>query len=85
MFEAAQNGCVLAVLSDPWNLVERYFEPDEYVSLSTSEELYGIVRDVRTNPLRYVDMVNRAATKASRYTTKHLSERIDEIARNEDE
>ena len=81
MFEAAQNGCVLAVFRDPWNLVERYFEADEYVSVGTSEELFALAQDVRKNPLRYTDMVARAAKRVSAYTVQALSDRIAAIAR----
>ena len=76
MFEAAQSVCVLAVLRDPWNLLERYFEEDEYVSVGTNGELFALVRDVRHNPLRYRDMVARATKRVSRYTVQTLSDRI---------
>lgn len=80
MFEAAQSGCVLAVLSDPWNLVERYFAKDEYFSVRTSRDLFRLVRAVRTDPRRYTAMATLAGKRARRYTVQSLSQRIEEIA-----
>ena len=67
---------MLAVFRDRWNLVERYFEEDEYVSIGSAEELYALARDVRRHPLRYRDMVARARLRVGDYTVQALSDRI---------
>ncbi len=48
LFEAATQGCLMAVLRDPWNLVENFFaEGEDFLYVDNGSELLELVRQVK--------------------------------------
>lgn len=71
--EAAFCRTLNLVKRDAWNVVERFYEPDEFVYFDNLEET---ITEVLQNFDRYEDTIEKAYQRSLNYTTKKLYEKI---------
>lgn len=82
--EAAFCKTLNLVKRDPWNLVERYYDKDEFVYFDSMEELPDKITEVLKWPKEdYNRMVEKAFNKSLNYTTKKLYYKIKNESNNE--
>ena len=76
MLEAAACRTLNLVMRDDWNVVEYWFDKDEFVYWETIEELKWIISDVKENYYKYLPMIERAYNKVQRYTSQSFYDKV---------
>lgn len=74
--EAAFSKTLNLVKRDPWNLIENYYEPDEFIYFDTFEELPNKITEILNNWDNYLPIVEKAYIKSLSYTTEELYKQI---------
>ncbi len=74
--EAAFCRTLNLVQRDPWNIIERYYDTDEFVYFDHVEELPFKINEILTNWDSYGDMIEKAYQRSLNYTTKNLYKTI---------
>ena len=76
-FEAAFSKCVMLCSRDPWNIIERYFEPEvDFLYFDTAEELNDLIQDILAHYDDYEHLTESAYNRAvNNYTTHHFIEK----------
>ncbi len=76
-FEAAFSKTLMLVRSDKFNLIEKYFNPNEHFIYFNDENLEKLIRDILKNFHKYDRMVNDAYEFAlKKYSRKHFLSNI---------
>ena len=71
--EAAISKTLNLVQKDPWNVIEKYYEPEkEFVYFENESDLRNKIKDITHNWSDYQHIVERAYTKAMNYTTENF-------------
>jgi len=70
--EAAFSKTLNLVKRDPWNLIEKYYETDEFVYFDNLEELSVKINEILNNWENYLPIVEKAYIKSLNYTTENL-------------
>mgnify|MGYP003627955334 CR=1 FL=1 len=77
MHEAAISKTLNLVQRDPWNIAERYYEPNkEFLYFSDERELESLIKEILSDWESYQPMIDRAYHKAMNYTTDKFVEKI---------
>jgi hypothetical protein len=74
--EAAFCKTLNLVQRDPWNLIEKYYETDEFVYFDSVDELPNIINNILNNWENYQPMIEKAFLKSLNYTTENLYKQI---------
>ena len=74
--EAAFSKTLNLVKRDPWNLIEKYYDKDEFVYFDDLSELEGKIIDILNNWDTYTPIVDKAYIKSLNYTTENLYKTI---------
>jgi glycosyltransferase involved in cell wall biosynthesis len=84
VFEAAFGKCIILCQKDPFNVIERYFEPEkEFLYFDTLVDLEDKIKIILDNYAQYSNIAYSAFTKAfNNYTTDRLVKKIYEIHSN---
>ena len=82
--EAALFKMLMLVKKDPWNLIERWFEPNkDFIYFNSNDELEDLIRETTNNMDKYQHIVESAYKKAyDNYTTEPLFDMILKNRRN---
>jgi hypothetical protein len=70
--EAAFCKTLNLVMRDSWNIIENYYDKDEFVYFDTIEELPNKIDEILKNWDKYIPMVEKAYKKSLNYTTENL-------------
>ena len=70
--EAAFSKTLNLVQRDPWNIIEKYYDKDEFVYFDSIEELSEKISYILKNWNDYIPMVEKAYRKSLNYTTENL-------------
>ena len=71
--EAAACRTLNLIKKDPWNVVERYYTPDEdFIYFNSNEELESKIKDILNNWGDYQQIIENAYQKSLSYTTEKL-------------
>jgi hypothetical protein len=72
MMEAAFCKSLILCRKDPWNLIERFFEPEKEFIYYENGKLYETIQEILKNYDKYVPIINAAYDRAvNNYTTRH--------------
>jgi len=76
--EAAFNKTLSLVKKDPWNVVERWFEPEkDYLYYESNEQLPLLIKEISNNWDKYKQITENAYNKAvENYTAQKLFKRF---------
>jgi hypothetical protein len=75
-FEAAISKSIILSLYDPWNLIESYFEKDEFVYWYNVDDLQEKINDILSNYDKYIPMAEKAYNRVvNNYTNKIFFEK----------
>lgn len=74
--EAAFCKTLNLVQRDPWNVIELFYETDEFVYFDSVEELPEIISNILSNWENYVPIIEKAFLKSMKYTTENLYKQI---------
>jgi hypothetical protein len=70
--EAAFSKTLNLVKRDPWNLIEHYYETDEFIYFDSFEDLEEKIREITNNWDKYSLIVEKAYIKSLNYTTEKM-------------
>lgn len=70
--EAAFSRTLNLVKRDPWNLIEKYYNLDEFVYFDSIEELPNKIQEILKNWEDYLPIIDRAYKKSLNYTTEEM-------------
>ena len=76
--EAAFSRTLNLIKRDPWNVIEYFYEPDEFVYFDTMEELPYKIKEILNNWDNYIHIIEKAYIKSLNYSTKVLYNKIIE-------
>lgn len=78
VFEAAFSKSIILCLRDPWNVIERYFEPGKhFIYYDGPDDLKENLNELINNFDNYKDMIESAYDHAvNNYTTKHFVDKF---------
>jgi len=88
VFDAAFCRSLILCKRDPWNVIERFFHPDEHFIYYDEGELESKIREILTNYESYQPIIDAAYDHAiSHYTTRHFFDEFvaplgDELLQN---
>jgi hypothetical protein len=74
--EAAFSKTLNLIHRDPWNIIERYYEKDEFVYFDSINDLPEVIQNILDNWEKYIPMVEKAYKKSLNYTTEELYKMI---------
>jgi hypothetical protein len=74
--EAAFSKTLNLVKRDPWNLIEKYYDTDEFVYFDELDELEGKINEILNNWNQYIPTIEKAYKKSLNYTTENLYKTI---------
>jgi hypothetical protein len=74
--EAAFSRTLNLVMRDPWNVIEDFYDKDEFVYFDDVEELPQKINDILNNWSDYQDMIEKAYKRSLNYTTENLIKQI---------
>jgi hypothetical protein len=74
--EAAFSKTLNLVQRDPWNIIERYYEKDEFVYFDSINDLPKVIQNILDNWENYIPMIEKAYKKSLNYTTEELYKMI---------
>jgi hypothetical protein len=74
--EAAFSKTLNLVKRDPWNLIENYYDTDEFVYFDDLDELEGKINEILNNWNQYIPTIEKAYKKSLNYTTENLYKTI---------
>ena len=63
-------------MRDPWNVIEDFYDKDEFVYFDDVEELPQKINDILNNWSDYQDMIEKAYKRSLNYTTENLIKQI---------
>jgi len=75
VIEAAICGTLNLVMRDDWNVIEHWFNTDEFIYWDTIEDLKSIIDDVIINYRQYEPIVERAYQKVLQYSIPNFLKR----------
>lgn len=76
LFEAAASKSVILCLQDPWNIIEHYFDKDEFIYWTNENDLRDKIQYISNNYDKFIPMVEKAYHKLiNNYTIKHFFEK----------
>ena len=79
MHEAAFSRTLNLVYRDPWNIVEKYYEPDkEFIYFNNSKDLRNKIYDIVNDWDNYSEVVENAYQKSMDYTVENFVGHIRE-------
>jgi hypothetical protein len=70
--EAAFSKTLNLVQRDPWNIIERYYDTDEFVYFDNVDELPSKIQEILDNWSDYVPIIEKAFKKSLNYTTEEM-------------
>ena len=70
--EAAFSKTLNLVQRDPWNIIEKYYEKDEFVYFDSINDLPITIKNILDNWENHIPIVERAYKKSLNYTTQEL-------------
>jgi len=78
MFEAAFSKCLMLCQRDPWNVIERWFTPDqEFIYFDDEADLSIKMDHILNHYCEFDEIRNNAYNRAmNNYTTKHFVDRF---------
>jgi hypothetical protein len=74
--EAAFSKTLNLIQRDPWNVIERYYEPDEFVYFDNVEDLPSMIQEILNNWSKYIPVIEKAYKKSLNYTTEEMYKMI---------
>ena len=75
--EAAISRTLNLVQRDPWNIIERYYEPEkEFIYFNNETDLRNKIKDITNNWSDYQTIIENAYEKALNYTTENFVQLI---------
>jgi len=77
VIEAAACKTLNLVMMDDWNVMEYWFNPDEFVYWDSIEELDHLISDVKNNYYKYEPIVERAYQRAQQYTVNIFLKNVE--------
>jgi len=73
VFEAAFGRSVILCAKDPWNVIEKFFEPNkDFIYYENDSDLKEKLNDIINNYDKYQNIIDNAFEKAKRYTTQNF-------------
>jgi hypothetical protein len=70
--EAAFSRTLNLVKRDPWNIIEKYYNTDEFVYFDSFEDLEEKIKNILNNWDNYLVMIEKAYIKSLNYTTEKM-------------
>lgn len=74
--EAAFSKTLNLVMRDPWNIIEKFYDRDEFVYFNNVEELPQIITNILNDWNSYIPIINKAFNRSLNYTTKNIINKI---------
>lgn len=74
--EAAFSRTLNLVKRDPWNVIEKFYEKDEFVYFDDVNELPELIQTISKNFSDYESMIEKAFNKSLNYTSEQLIKKI---------
>jgi hypothetical protein len=75
--EAAFSKTLNLVHRDPWNIIENYYEKDEFVYFDNIEELPLVIKQILDSWDEYIPIIEKAYKKSLNYTTEKMYKLIN--------
>lgn len=74
--ESAFSKTLNLVMRDPWNVIEKFYDRDEFVYFDNVEELPDKINEILSNWPSYTSMIEKSYNKSLNYTTENLINKI---------
>ena len=74
--EAAFCKTLNLVKRDPWNIIEEFYDTDEFVYFDSMDELESKIHEILNNYDAYIPIIEKAYIRSLNYTTEKLYNKI---------